>query len=125
MGFEKIESSRASSKGYSARFKKTKTGGVLRISSSGVAEMAIKHVSYSKNDMVDMFYDPDTEMVAIKKGGALRVTSPSTKNKTLVINSKGLSDKIPHEVVEYGMDFSNSDFDVILVPKKEKDPWGL
>lgn len=121
MGFEKIESARSSSKGYSARFKKTNTGGVLRISSAGVAEMAIKHITYNKDDAVDMFYDSETEMVAITKGGSLRVTSPSTKNKTLVINSKALADKIPREVVEYSMDFSNNDFDVVLVPIKPKE----
>jgi hypothetical protein len=122
MGFVKIESSRASSGGYSARFKKTETGGVLRISSDGVAKMAVKNVSYNKNDMVDIFYDPDTEMVAIKRGSELRVTSPSTKNKTLVINSKGLADKISNKVVEYDMDFSNKNFDVILKPKKKSSP---
>ena len=87
--------------------------------------MAIKHVSYNKDDMVDMFYDPDTEMIAIKKDGGFRVTSPSTKNKTLVVNSKGLADKIPHDVVEYDMDFSDSNYDVILKPKKIKAPWEL
>jgi hypothetical protein len=120
MGFEKISSIRASGSGYSARFKKTKTGGVLRISSVGVGEMAARSISYGKNDSVDMFYDSDTEMIAIKKDecGEFKVNAPSTKTKTLVINSKGLADQIAVDVVEYSMDFSNKEFDVILKPKK-------
>jgi hypothetical protein len=94
-----------------------------------VAEMAVRHVSYGKNDSVDMFYDSDTEMIAIKKDecGEFKINSPSTKTKTLVINSKGLADQIPVDVMEYSMDFSNKGFDVILKPKKKSSAeldWG-
>lgn len=119
MGFVKVQKTTGNRgrSGYKAAFTVNKQGsGVLRFTSSGVDFMKTYGINIGVGDRVDIFYDRDTERIAVMKAkaGAFKIGVNSTRGDSMRITAKDLIEIIKTQS-EYDMQKSD-EYDVILVP---------
>jgi hypothetical protein len=119
MAFEKIHQIRSSSqqKDLHAAFSSPKSGaGNLRFTVSGLQRLRDLKIDLGANDQVDLFFDRNTNQVALQKApnGEFKLSRSSPKNETMRITSKALSLHLKGST-RFRIEASGK-FDVVLLP---------